>query len=96
MICNSERSTFIHKMNIRCLYICIFRKTVCLNFTGMTLKYLFKMAVIRIEDTLFALSEKQALTVDIIIKVLMFIWSDVVRLKICKYSVIKYKAAYSV
>ena len=72
--------------------ICFFRKTKGFRLAGMSLQDPFQMGIISIKNSHFALSEQHALAVKIIIKILVLVGADMIRLNICKDTNIKSKA----
>ena len=86
---NTERAVlgqqlFVHGTDIR-----ILRKAAGLHLTGMPQKDLFKMRIIGIENAQPALLKQQALAVQIVVKILVLVGSDVIRLDIGKNADLK-------
>ena len=82
--------------HIRGNIVIAFFRSVGIELAGMVSCNLTYMLIISVNDSYLTLLKQQALTVNIIFKVLMLIGSDVVRLNVCEDSKVKDKALGSV
>ena len=96
MIGNSQIPLSSNESGALCTEICFFGKSIGFQITSMSLNYFLKMLIVAVYDTNLTLSEKHGFAVQIIIKVLVLIRSDMIWFNICENSKIKHKSLGSV
>ena len=96
MIGNSQIALSSNESGALCTEICFFGKSIGFKFTGVAFDNAVKVFIVTIYDTNLTLSEKHGFAVQIIIKVLVLIRSDMIWFNICENSKIKHKSLGSV
>ena len=96
MIGNSQIPLSSNESGALCTEICFFGKSIGFKFTGVAFDNAVKVFIVTIYDTNLTLSEKHGFAVQIIIKVLVLIRSDMIWFNICENSKIKHKSLGSV
>ena len=76
--------------------ICFIRKSECLNFACRIFENVFEPFIIHIADSDLALFKQQALAILILVKVFVFVRSDVIFAKVRKNSDLKRNAGCTV
>ena len=92
MIGNSQIALSSNESGVLCTEICFFGKSVGFKFAGVAFDNAVKVFIVTIYDTNLTLLEKHGFAVQIIIKILVLIRSDMIRFNICENSKIKHKS----
>ena len=95
-ISDAKTSRLCKEINIRRFKVIIPIYTKSFQVTCMSLKNPVNIVSIHIYNTMFALFQKHALAMKIIVKIFMLIWTDMIRLNICENTIIKCKSWNSV
>ena len=92
---HAQISLVIHMLNFRCRHIRIFC-SICFNLTGRIFYHFFPVRVITIYNSDVTHRKQTALAVQILIKICMLIWSNVIRRNIGKNTIIKMHSCHTV
>ena len=89
---HSQFSGLVHQLPVFGPQHAVFSHTEALQCTGMFLRHCLPVFIVTVDDSHLALFEQQSLTVQIFLKACMLVGTDMIRLQICKNTVIEYKS----
>ena len=89
---HSQFSGLVHQLPVLGPQHAVLSHAEALQCTGMSLRHYLPVFIVTVNDSHLALFEQQTLAMQIFLKACMFIWTDMIRLQICKNAVIEYKS----